>query len=530
MKRKLKRQKSGREKVKLGKGKLDSQARFTQIIKTARSFLDRGAMQKAGILCRQVLQQDPDNADALSLLGLLAMKCGEFAKALDYFQRCLTNQPDSYVLQGNMGICLASLGDENGAVRHFRRAISLNPDSVELYHNLVELYERLNRLDEAEKAIQQALKLESESESIWTRFYLAKLKQRQGASQEAAEILEKIGIVPKNHPFYQNIQVLKGKVYNSLGRYQQAFAAFSTANEITAHSARAKGVRENAEKIIERLTRYRAWLESIDPAILQWQKEEDSHPVPVFLMGFPRSGTTLLDQIVSGHSQVVTLEERPTLAAVNREFFFSDRSPADLLTLGSEEISSVRSNYWQQVARFSGKKVGEKIIIDKMPLNSIYLPIIQRIFPEAKIIVCIRNPLDSCLSNFIQDFELNPFMYHFLTLEGAARFYEAVMGHYLLCRSVLPLDFLQVRYEDVVDDLAGQARKVVDFLGLAWEEGVLNYQRTAQQRLIMTPSYEQVIQPIYTKAIDRWKNYAEYFDPGIISILKPYLEKFGYRI
>jgi len=279
---------------------------------------------------------------------------------------------------------------------------------------------------------------------------------------------------------------------------------------------------------MQRLDEYRTWLQEDRQDDLQWSQPDDGYPAPVFLTGFPRSGTTLIDQILNSHSGIITLGERPTLTKISEDFFFSTKKPIAFAELTDMEVKRYRADYWQRVHRLTGGTEANRTVVDRMPLYFVYLPIIQRLFPEAKVMVMIRNPLDVCLSNFAQDYVLTPFMLHFLTLEGTADFYSAVMQFYLLCRSVLPLQYIQVRYEDLIEDLGGEAKRMLQFLGLEWEEGLLDYQKTAQQRLIKTPSYDQVVQPLYKKAIDRWRNYAEFLEP-VIPKVASCLKEFGYK-
>jgi len=492
----------------------------------AEHHMKGGDIKTAEVLCQQVLVRDKANTDAMGMLGLIALYRRQFDRAREILSRAVVRQPHSYTLHGNLGVCLAELGQEQGAVHHFQEAIRLNPTSVELYHNLAEFYEKLNKLDKAQEAIEQALKMDPAS--VWTAYYLAKIKNRRGALDEAAVILEKITADHPEHPLMPRVFHLQGKVYDRLQKYHQAFASFSKANSLNAKSLKAVEVKNKAEKIIRRLEDYRAWLQENRQGAGQWSQPDDGFPAPVFLTGFPRSGTTLIDQILNSHSRIITLGEKPTLTTISDAFFFSAKKPSELAELTDVEVKRYRADYWQRVHRITGGGEANRTVVDRMPLYFVYLPIIQRLFPEAKVMVMIRNPLDSCLSNFMQDYVLTPFMFHFLTLEGTADFYSSVMMFYLQCRSVLPLQFIQFRYEDLIEDLGGEAKRLLHFLGLEWEEGLLDYQETARERLIKTPSYEQVVQPLYKKAIDRWRNYADLLGP-IIPKLAPYLKEFGYE-
>ena len=157
-----------------------------------------------------------------------------------------------------------------------------------------------------------------------------------------------------------------------------------------------------------------------------------------------------------------------------------------------------------------------------------HIGLINLVFPEAKIIVALRDPRDCCLSSFMQDFELNSAMIHFLTLDGAVNFYSQVMGSWLHFRDITTLSHITVRYEDTVQDLEFEAKKLIDYLGLNWEADILQFHQRAKERVIATPSYVAVTEPVHTRAIGRWQNYQEQFAP-LLPKLEPFLREFKYE-
>lgn len=162
-------------------------------------------------------------------------------------------------------------------------------------------------------------------------------------------------------------------------------------------------------------------------------------------------------------------------------------------------------------------------------MNIIALDYIERTFPNSKIIVMLQDPRDAMLSSFFQNFRINLMTYHFLTLKGAANFYAPVMRLYTLYRQKLSFNIIEVKYEDLVTDLQGKVKRILNFLGLEWEDSILRYYEQALMKMIYTPSYEQVIKSVYLSSIDRWKNYKCYLEP-IMSILEPYIRNFGSRV
>jgi len=250
-------------------------------------------------------------------------------------------------------------------------------------------------------------------------------------------------------------------------------------------------------------------------------------PAPVFLIGFPRSGTTLLDQILSSHSQIVCLEEKEFLTDALSQILASGVGLDRLATLSADDISTVRRAYWERV-QLAAPTSPSAVIIDKMPLHVTLAPILRIIFPEARYIFALRDPRDVILSCYQQHFKLNAAMEQFLQLETAAALYDAVMQLWLTCRERLRLRFCEVRYEDVVADLEREGRRLAAFLDLEFESGMLDHRSTALKRLILTPSAQQVIEPIYARSVGRWRRYEAHLRP-VLPVLNTWASRLGYN-
>ena len=195
--------------------------------------------------------------------------------------------------------------------------------------------------------------------------------------------------------------------------------------------------------------------------------------------------------------------------------------------LPRERIGMMRGAYFAEL-RAGGAVPPRKLVIDKFPLMTLRAAYVHRAFPDAKFVFALRHPCDVVLSCFMQNFRVTSAMSSFLTLENGARFYDAAMGHWERAREILPLDVHTVRYEDMVQDLEGELRPLIAFLGLEWDDALLNHQKTARDRgYIRTPSYAQVTEKVYTRSSGRWEAYAKHMEP-IFPILAPWVEKFGY--
>jgi hypothetical protein len=249
----------------------------------------------------------------------------------------------------------------------------------------------------------------------------------------------------------------------------------------------------------------------------------------VFLLGFPRSGTTLLDQILDVHPGTAVITEKQIINRIHEVLLKQGhRIPEDLPVLDSRVVRQARNFYRNRIAYLLGGGCPAVLPVDKFPLHTIFISLIYRLFPHAKIIFAQRHPLDVCLSCFMNDFGLNAAMANFFTLESTAQLYAATMELWRRFIELFPIDYHVIKYESLVDDLEGEARKLFTFLGLDWNPVVLDFPTYAQQRDgRKTPSYHQVCQPIYRAALYRWKNYAGYLD-GIRETLQPSMKFLGY--
>ncbi|HXQ45391.1 MAG TPA: sulfotransferase, partial [Caulobacteraceae bacterium] len=246
----------------------------------------------------------------------------------------------------------------------------------------------------------------------------------------------------------------------------------------------------------------------------------------IFFVGFPRSGTTLLEQILASHPDVLALDERHALAEATRDLFVSDPKLERLRTITAEEAQVYREGYWRNVAAYCPDVAG-KVFVDKYPLNSERLPLIAKLFPEARILFALRDPRDVVLSCFRRRFEMNPAMYEFCTLEGAAALYDAVMRLVERYKAVLALPLQYVRHERVVEDLRGEVGAVCDFIGVEWDDAMLDFAQTARRRGVRTPSAGQVVRGLYDEGIGHWRNYRAEL-ASVMPLLAPWVEAFGY--
>ena len=380
------------------------------------------------------------------------------------------------------------------------------------------MLEKANRLDELDILIAQAKAAQVSDDEI--AFLHALVISRKGDTAKALEIAQAIRSRAV-HP--TTLAQFIGQQADRAGKIDQAILAFEDMNNAMAQSPMGVGVDRNAyQRAIEGLTNQTTsdWLSRwpVVPAI-------NEPRAPVFLVGFPRSGTTLLDTILMGHSATHVLEEIPIIETVSKAVGDISR----IGELGVDEIAEMRALYFAELKKASPPPPG-KLVIDKNPLSMIRIPLIYRLFPDAKIILAMRHPCDVVLSCYMQNFKPTEAMASFLDLSNASRTYDRIFNYWEKCQKVFPLNVHMLRYEAMVEDLETEMRPLFAFLGLPWEDGVLDHQKTATNRgYIRTPSYAQVTERIYSSASGRWARYRSQMKE-VLPTLQPWVERYGYSL
>jgi tetratricopeptide (TPR) repeat protein len=322
--------------------------------------------------------------------------------------------------------------------------------------------------------------------------------------------------------------LLTGEALDALGRTAEAFQAFRLGkNALHAFYAERAASRESE---VDKLTRLAAWFRAADPA--PWrapQVERTADPGArghAFLFGFPRSGTTLLEQALAGHPDLVALEEPPTLAEAYDAFLTTPQGLERLARLTAAEAAHWRGVYWRVVAE-RGTVVGGKVFLDKAPAGTLYLPLVAKIFPDAKVLFALRDPRDVVLSCFRSSFQINALTYAFTDLAEAARCYVAVMDLAAVYREMLPIALQEVRYEQLIDDFESELGRIASFLGLQLTPSMLDVAATASRRVVRTPSAPQVRAGLNRQGLGRWRAYNDELAPAM-PILEPWIERLGY--
>jgi hypothetical protein len=244
------------------------------------------------------------------------------------------------------------------------------------------------------------------------------------------------------------------------------------------------------------------------------------------MIGFPRSGTTLAESVLTRHPDIVSLEEKNTLDTAVLDFLRDRRSASRLAAQRDSDLQAYREDYWARVRSY-GVNPGGKIFIDKHPFNTLKISLIYKLFPAAKIIFCQRDPRDVVLSCFRRRFDLNSSMYEFLDLQRTARLYDRTMHLAEVFRKVQSVDEHRLVYERLVGNFEAEARALCEFVGAEWRPELIHFSSRAKGGGVASASSAQIARGLYSDGIGHWRRYREQMAPAI-EILRPWIERFGY--
>jgi len=490
-----------------------------------------GRFEEAAALLRQARKLAPKDPHILNSLAVCLKALGQPDAALDAYNAALRLDPRMAAAHFNRGALLEELSDIKGARAAYERAAVLDSNYLEPLAALAWLDAQAG--DSASTGMNAGRVLARAPANVLARMALASAELQQGDLPAASDHLATLSGDPALTPLNRSIVFgLIADVRDAEGRSAEAFAAYSASNaELKALNAprfEAPGM----ETALAKVRRLADWFEDAEPEA--WREAPAVRPraadprAHVFLVGFPRSGTTLLENVLAAHPDVVALEEKPCLERVADPYLASSESLEKLARISSAEAVKQRDAYWSCVHRYGVDPRG-KVFIDKMPLASVQMPVVAKLFPNARILFARRDPRDVVLSCFRRRFGMNPAMYQLLTLDGAAALYDAVMRLSEVYRKLLPLPRHEVRYENLVEDFDGTTQAVCDFLGLDWTDEMRDFAAKARARGISTPSSGQVARGLNREGQGAWQRYREQMTP-VLSILERWVEKFGHEI
>lgn len=558
----------------------------------ARTTHRHGDIDAAVPVYEEILAEAPDYPEALHLLGITNIQRGDPAKALELFEQAVSLAPDNTRIHNNLGIALLALQRVEEAAESFLKATKLDPQFVDAHFSLGVAYQQLRRDKRAALQYRKVLELSpgrrdalnnlasifytqhmyDKAEEIYrevVRLYpdavegvcgLAMTLEHLNQMDEAMELGSRLMTMEPDHPFVRLLRARLARRANQLTEarttledliasnlepslrypalqelslvldrqrdFAGAFAANLESKKVRlAYPAIVDSKFDNAGRKIARVS---AWCRSNKPLSHPADFREDIG-APVFFAGFPRSGTTLMEQILVSHPGLVTTDERSPLTRMigqtSRAIGRSANFPDELNRLTVTEIGELRKLFVECAKKITGEDPIRKRLIDKNPLNILDLCIVNRLFPDARVLVALRDPRDVVLSCFMQNFGT---IRVWLELEAISKFYRDTMNLWLQYRDWLTVPRLEYKYENLVSGFDGTVGEVLDFIGVPWDDSLRDYAAGARSRAIGTVSYAAVIEPINTRAVGRWRNYEKELAP-ILPILEPFVKEFGYE-
>jgi tetratricopeptide (TPR) repeat protein len=511
------------------------QSGVDEAVRRAWLCFNSGDFAQAEKLCFAVLARDVANVPALMLAGSLARHTSDFGQAVTFFKKVVALRPD--LLEARLGLAAACIDarDHEDAIRHLRHVLARRPDMVTALGALGKCYTALGKPELALPFFEKATKLQPTHpdlrrdhaealialgrmdeaadllrESIARGYHVApsyqslvETRTMSGEPVELAQIVEALSASNQAPHDRMILHHAAGKIMNDLGRHEEAVEHFQAGKAAGGYSFDLEALRRRFDMRIAAFT----------PELLS-SKSAFANPseVPVFIVGMPRSGTTLTEQICASHPAVHGAGELDKLGDILREegyaFAPNGNLPKQPQALTADEAQSLSTAYLDFVRRTSPSSAR---IVDKMPHNFQLVGMIALLFPNARIIHCTRDPIDNCLSCFFTPFnKRHSYNTDLRTLGLYYREYRRLMRHW---ETLLPGRIHECNYETMIADQEAESRRLIDFLGQPWDDACLRFYET--DRSVTTPSRWQVRQPIYATSVKRWKKYENKIQPLI---------------
>jgi len=499
----------------------------------AGAYIALGQLDEAISCLNTALKLNPHLADAHVVLGDIQIKRDDFTGAREHFEAALKIDSKTSDAYFGLGVLEHEVGAHKKAAVQYELALKYNPKSVNALCGLANTFANLTQKDEAKRVYRRALKVDKhciEAQCSLAMIYnfnaeyekaiklidpLLKRKvlhstlaiafaqscKHSGRCQEAVEYIEAtLKLQGLSRSEIKGLNFSAAKIMDNLQQYDAAFTYYKAGNDAISYLYESVANTQNISDIINMFT----------PALfMSMPVTKNKGKRPVFIVGMPRSGTSLTEQILAAHSNVYAAGELDTLfntsRQMKRELGGEDSFPHYIKNLKQNNIDDMTNTYLKKIGEIS---TTEEYVTDKMPHNFYLLGLIQLLFPDAKIIHCRRDPMDTCLSIYFQDFsEVHKYAKDLFNIGTHYFQYQRLMDHW---KQVLSIPILDICYEDMVSNQEATTRQLLEFCGLEWDEHCLQFHNV--KRTIDTASFDQVRQPLYTKSIERWRHYEPYLD------------------
>ncbi len=467
--------------------------------------LRQGRYDEAAGILRKALKTHPKSAEAQNTLGLVLHSTGQFRAAANCFQKAVSLKPDYAEAHNNFGAALHLLNRLAQAISWYRQAVALNPRYADAHRNLGNALQGIGRIDDARRAYEAAIALSPRRASFYHSLSDCK---RFAADDAHLAAMEALAVEADQLPEAERIHLdfAMAKALADAGGHGRAAGHLLKANAM-----KRQRLAYDEVATLGQFDRVRAVFTQMRLPDPPGRKE--NRPVPVFVIGMMRSGTTLIEQILASHPKVSGAGEVPAFQGAAESVIGRAGYPEAVRSLSDGQFRQIGARY---LTTLRAECPHSEWIVDKMPTNFLFAGLIVQTLPNARIIHARRDPADTCFSCFSTLFKGDlPFTYDLAELGRYYRAYETLMGHW---RAVLPAGMmLEMPYEALVNDLEGQARNLISHCGLQWDPACLSFDKT--DRVVLTASAVQVRQPIYRSSIGRWRPYAD--------MLRPFFEALG---
>ncbi len=498
------------------------------LVLAAHEALRRNERDKALAFAARARELAPRNPDVLNIVGVTLSANRRYREAVRAFDDALRQSPGAFMVRFNKGQALVFANEFERARVELERVLDAQPNHAETLAHLAWLAVQRGDTKPARDYAERALKADPRDPSAPLTLAAADLAEGR---YEA--------VLARMRPFARDenasdtnrsiAQGLLGDAFDAMGRIEEAFTAYAESQ--ATERARYSGIfdapgTETPAMLVTRLTDYfrktpaAPWRTTTQPS------EQEFPKTHAFLVGFPRSGTTMLEQVLASHPDIEAMSERNCLDRAQESFTVPRDGLERLAGASYEELAPWRSGYWNLVAE-EGIVPRRQVFVDKMPLYSVFLCLVAKLFPRAKILFALRDPRDVVLSCFRRRFEMTPQMYELTSLETAVNYYDLVMRLCDLYREKLDLEICDVRYEDMVGNFDSETRRVCAFLGVDWSPGLREFAKSAPKRSVATPSGPQLAKGLFTEGMGQWRRYATQLAP-VLPRLAPWVARYGY--
>ncbi|WP_372888800.1 sulfotransferase [Sphingomonas sp.] len=486
---------------------------------------EAGDFGGAHTLLRRALTLSPGDVAILGSIGAVLRKQGFLDEALAILDDVVAAEPRHAAAWLERGYVLDAQRNDIAAAASYQRALTLDPTLSPALGKLSDAAARRGDAATARHYANAALALNPKEPSAVFALALLAVEARDGARAEALlrPLLEtRLSLDDRTRSL-----TLLGDALDRLDRPAEAFDCYSAAQASFREAHRAVLAPEPGRPS------HRAFIEAIREQVAATgtvaalpvaEAVPGAAATHVFLLGYPRSGTTLIENVLASAPNVVALEERDTLVESDAALLANDGTMPPLDALDPALLDRLRAAYWTRVATLGGA-VNGKVLVDMNPFNGIKLPILARLFPQARFVIMRRDPRDVVLSCFRVNFTPGAGAWAFSELEETARHYDALMRLIDLACETLPIAYHEVRYDRLVGDFEPTVRALAEFIGLPWTEDFAAFASTAQNRGVRTASETQVRKGLYNGG-GQWRRYADPLAP-VLPILSPWIERFG---